>query len=673
MKNQISRIALAGLGCLLAIGAGIASCNNHPAEYREAGGAVEHLTTVSAGAGGKIDLLWVIDNSGSMCEEQQSLRDNFEAFMETLDKTPVDFNMGVTTTHFKPPNQSGQEVIARPGQLQYTPHPPVSYFKGCASGNWKAVRDQVNAAVDCAKNPDQFSDLRDPSEDLVKCATQDSYSNCPGGRDPENFKRHDLFPCANAKGSKCETRQDFRNVYQSPKGQNKHVIRASNYRNPDNSLKLDQLKQDFKCMSFVGTRGSTFEAGLKAAARAVSPVKTGGPEGNPYESGKKVRDRVNDRNAEDEKAMAETKGKDAPNHGLIRPGAKTAILFVTDENDCSSPNNQAQLQNSCGQMTCYFPQSDEWSEDRWTPGKGESTPLLETVPSLAERLRANLADSKKKDELDPGELIVGSIHGNYERYGSKSGQTIPESEQTRSGKGPNCTSTQQQNLVDTLDVCNTDRGTAKSGDRYADFLGELRSADFVTIPGKENSRRGFMCRNGSLKAPLEAIAEEFRPDEGNCITKRVLPCRTGSDNPDCPGYQFDSSGAGELCQQWGNSSGQKNGFCSSAIRLQLEPASDDASFEEDLSDERNRFCIEESIGVDGSDTCVMKRSFYSWETCQGNDNAIQIAWNSSKIQNAARELGALEVKARYTEVVEASLDEGGDNGGDQSGGNNQSN
>lgn len=47
-----------------------------------------------------MDILFVVDNSGSMLEEQQNLADNFPRFIEVLDNfTPaLDYRVGVTTT-----------------------------------------------------------------------------------------------------------------------------------------------------------------------------------------------------------------------------------------------------------------------------------------------------------------------------------------------------------------------------------------------------------------------------------------------------------------------------------------------------------------------------------------------------------------------------------------------
>lgn len=49
-------------------------------------------------AGAKVDVLFVVDNSGSMMEEQQSLGANFAAFMSSATASGVDYHIGVTTT-----------------------------------------------------------------------------------------------------------------------------------------------------------------------------------------------------------------------------------------------------------------------------------------------------------------------------------------------------------------------------------------------------------------------------------------------------------------------------------------------------------------------------------------------------------------------------------------------
>ncbi|WP_235685669.1 MULTISPECIES: choice-of-anchor D domain-containing protein [Corallococcus] len=50
----------------------------------------------------RVDVLFVVDNSGSMMEEQQSLGENFAAFLTAASAAHVDYRIGVTTTGLDP-------------------------------------------------------------------------------------------------------------------------------------------------------------------------------------------------------------------------------------------------------------------------------------------------------------------------------------------------------------------------------------------------------------------------------------------------------------------------------------------------------------------------------------------------------------------------------------------
>lgn len=52
----------------------------------------------AAEVNGKIDILWVTDNSGSMATSQQAIADNFERFIEKFQEKGFDFQIAITTT-----------------------------------------------------------------------------------------------------------------------------------------------------------------------------------------------------------------------------------------------------------------------------------------------------------------------------------------------------------------------------------------------------------------------------------------------------------------------------------------------------------------------------------------------------------------------------------------------
>lgn len=60
----------------------------------------------------QVDILWVVDNSGSMGEEQQKLSDNFGAFMQYFLDSGLDYHIGVTSTDCDGNNKGKLEQAA---------------------------------------------------------------------------------------------------------------------------------------------------------------------------------------------------------------------------------------------------------------------------------------------------------------------------------------------------------------------------------------------------------------------------------------------------------------------------------------------------------------------------------------------------------------------------------
>jgi hypothetical protein len=62
----------------------------------------------------KVDILWVVDDSNSMAEEQQALADGFASFASTLESSGTDFQLGVITTSFEYTNPERGKLIGDP-------------------------------------------------------------------------------------------------------------------------------------------------------------------------------------------------------------------------------------------------------------------------------------------------------------------------------------------------------------------------------------------------------------------------------------------------------------------------------------------------------------------------------------------------------------------------------
>lgn len=66
-----------------------------------------HVDTYAQRSASSVDVLWVVDDSGSMAPRQEALARNFQAFISLFREGRIDFRMGVATT----------DIFTRPGEL----------------------------------------------------------------------------------------------------------------------------------------------------------------------------------------------------------------------------------------------------------------------------------------------------------------------------------------------------------------------------------------------------------------------------------------------------------------------------------------------------------------------------------------------------------------------------
>lgn len=65
----------------------------------------------------KLDIMWVIDDSGSMADEQTALGNNFDSFITQFINKNVDFKMGITTTDTSSSTKKGRMVAGSDTKL----------------------------------------------------------------------------------------------------------------------------------------------------------------------------------------------------------------------------------------------------------------------------------------------------------------------------------------------------------------------------------------------------------------------------------------------------------------------------------------------------------------------------------------------------------------------------
>ncbi len=644
----VSGVVGAAVVALFAVTVVLAGCNSHPVEYAELTGEFEREDDVTGASSQALDLLWVIDNSQSMCQEQNALGQQFEAIIEILEQRNADFNIGVTTTD-PPDTASSLDPISEHGHLRSQPYPQIATQSACwyryndqgvpqnpsNSGNqwgdFQPVRNQIQKAVNCTKNPEQTKqDLRDrglyeensegiliePNDTKIACATGESgacnaMSDSQLANEIQNTITDDrsraLLPTPFVPDGENYPYRDI------PK-----VLRASDskYRNQDGSLKSEELRQDFACMSFVGVFGSTYEAGLSAAKKAVSPGMTGGAADLTQEQ----------RNAYDPNGDGMSDfDPEAPNHGFLRRDARFAVAFVSDENDCSL-NAETEVQDirqgGCGDAVCYF------------PTKNEDQSPLDSTDKLREELLANLQASKgmsdsEFEDYQKDNVFAVSVHGEADK------ETIserPEAEDCNSMgadafKSPSCSS---------------QFGVAFTGDRYQDFLNGF--PDDNRFPQPDASNQSYVC-DGVLTSAFGNFDTIVPEESTSCIEANIRPCdRNGDGERDCPDYEFGDtgSGSGMMCQSFGETS---RSFCDSSIRVELGASGFDNP-EQALRD--SGYCIEESIGATGGleKKCVVDRSQYAWVDC--GTTGIRLRWSNPT--QARQATSGFETTIRYHRV-----------------------
>lgn len=102
----------------VALSLGLAACNDVPVRNLTSSYQVQVQELRDRGKPAKLDILWVVDSSPSMCQEQQSLASSFRAFLEVFQKyTAIDMQLAVTTSNVCAKGSSG----AVRGRFVYQP------------------------------------------------------------------------------------------------------------------------------------------------------------------------------------------------------------------------------------------------------------------------------------------------------------------------------------------------------------------------------------------------------------------------------------------------------------------------------------------------------------------------------------------------------------------------
>ena len=138
----------------------------------------------------EVDVLWVIDNSCSMAEEQTTLVNNFDAFIGYFLDSGLDWHIGVTSTDIRDNGIPGNFGTLRSiGEIRYidedTPN-PIETFRQMASlgvtgsGNETGISAAYNAiAVHGDPGPNQDFYREDATLSIITISDENDYSTDP--------------------------------------------------------------------------------------------------------------------------------------------------------------------------------------------------------------------------------------------------------------------------------------------------------------------------------------------------------------------------------------------------------------------------------------------------------------------------------------------------------------
>ena len=285
------------------------SCNDHKVQPLDQVLTASNRLENRLPAKTKLDFLFVIDNSSSMGEEQQALAQNFRTFSDFLFdelQEAADYRIAVTNTGMfnetldLPSDRAGCTANdTADGRFLYEPANPMRPVYSPSI--------QVNG------------ELLDPSPPIMPL-TADCAESSPiviSSKDIEDRALNEL-PAAPIDDPDCA----------DPASPACEKVRR----------KL-LLEKEFRCHSTLGTEGCSVEKGLEAMRTALS---CSGPNAELFKTcciGYNENDPSQNLRSTYDPLCVYDENDEATAPKFLRPDATLVIIFISDENDCSTPED----------------------------------------------------------------------------------------------------------------------------------------------------------------------------------------------------------------------------------------------------------------------------------------------------------------------------------------------
>ncbi len=494
------------------LGALASACNNHPLEPLDKVVSASNIDVTTLPAKTKIDLLFLIDNSGSMCEEQRNLARNFSVFSDFLFQElgqAADYRIAFVNTDMQKEDSKGR--------FQATPARPQPALS-CT--NRETGMPDVPQTQDC--------------DDLLV--------------DPVNDRVMTIGP----------------------------IIKSGLAEKGGNFTSQEDLERKFRCMATLGTGGDGFEKGLEAIRRSLScdgPNRelfkeccddVVDPMNNLVSS-----------TYDFQCAESKLKNLPGVEPDFLRPDAILVVLIITDEPDCSDPasnptkskraickygpndrnmdgapdgysdpalcpsGNFAQcFQSECGNLAaaacyerrCAIPRADnsncEWFRDELTP-VSDYVEFLQSLKADPNRQLIIAAIAGQRKYMAGGSDEVFELTYNLPRTPDNSA-CDPESAEFNPDIDQNVCCPQGRCQGKIQSSCNSEFGVAYSGRRYYELAEAFGTNGLGCTPeheGGDASQCLTVC-GGDFRAPLEAIRTKIIGLLGYYCLAKPPACQT---------------------------------------------------------------------------------------------------------------------------------------------------
>lgn len=565
------RHSLAG-ALWLAVALAAPGCNEHPLDPIGSHVKIQRSDIFQRASQTKIDVLWMVDNSSSMCEEQASLSAHFNTFIEGLAELKASFHIAVVASEV---DDKRPEVA---GRFRYAPARVNSQYcinyvactsdENCGTGGclcgipWLrrcALDTDCEAGETCLRHSLPDGGTTKLAYCARACTAEDECQgdissaartfHCTDGRcqlrtcilDADCPTGQRCLPSAEEDGaiSYCRRFRSPPGVTCPPGGHGppcpldvactaEGTCEPVGFCPPQtcdcpksaptildfdpqaelaagHAVDLVGLQHRFRCLALLGTDGDTYEKGLEAVERALTPPLTS-PGG--------------------------------PNDGFLRDDAYLVVIYLTDENDCSDRGKPCQSARDCpvpddmacprdpvepDRRYCRLPKRETQECEYWEDRLMNVGDLAASIKDL--KATSQLADGKACTEqadcagspgyycskkfgrctADSGKIIVAGIVGDRDlfcttRCPSPDGRGCKPSDACEDpcAEGEFCAErVYKQGTRDIAPTCqDLTFGSAYSGKRYHEFLAQFG--------GRSIGRS--ICR-GQIDDALRVIAE----------------------------------------------------------------------------------------------------------------------------------------------------------------------